>query len=135
MLADSQSVGKQMSVVGLWAIRYHVKDVSRAVAFYTQRLGFKLDQQDPPAFGQVSLGDLRLMLTGPGASGFRPISDSGKQEPGVWNRVVLVWRPSQFFATAHLVEDNVSGSLPDERVRRIVPTGKPAIDCAFQFFH
>lgn len=57
MLADSQSVGKQMSVVGLWAIRYHVKDVSRAVAFYTQRLGFKLDQQDPPAFGQVSLGD------------------------------------------------------------------------------
>src|SRR5208337_4058555 len=47
----------------------------------------------------------------------------------------LVWRPSQFFATAHLVEDNVGGSLPDERLRRIVPTGKPAIDCAFQFFH
>ena len=41
------------------------------------------------AFGQVSLGDLKLILSGPGASGSRPMPDGGHQEPGGWNRVVL----------------------------------------------
>ena len=44
-------------------------------------------------------------------------------------------RPSQFFTTAHLVEDNVGGGLPDERFGRVVPACKPRIDGAFQFFH
>src|ERR1035441_6169864 len=47
----------------------------------------------------------------------------------------LVCRPSQFFTTAHLVEDNVGGGLPDERFGRVVPACKPRIDGAFQFFH
>ena len=72
-----------------WGVRYQVKDVKRAIAFYTQILGFKLDQQFLPAFGQVSLGDLKLILSGPGASGSRPMPDGGQQEPGGWNRVVL----------------------------------------------
>jgi glyoxylase I family protein len=77
------------SVTGLWGVRYQVKDVERSIAFYTKVLGFHLDRQNLPAFGQVSIGDLKLILSGPGASGSRPMPDGGRQEPGGWNRVVL----------------------------------------------
>ena len=80
---------KVISIVGLWGVRYQVKDVSRSVAFYTQRLGFKLDLQALPAFAQVSVGNLKLILSGPGASGSRPMPDGQTQGPGGWNRVVL----------------------------------------------
>src|SRR5262245_604902 len=76
-------------VKGLWGVRYQVKDVSRSIKFYTERLGFKLDHQNLPAFGQVSLGDLKLVLSGPGASGSRAMPDGSAQEPGGWNRVML----------------------------------------------
>jgi glyoxylase I family protein len=79
----------QSLVVGLWGVRYQVKDVSRSIAFYTKQLGFKLDQQTLPAFGQVSVGNLKLILSGPGASGSRPMPDGRQQETGGWNRVVL----------------------------------------------
>jgi glyoxylase I family protein len=42
-----------------------------------------------PAFGQVSIGGLKLILSGPGASGSRPMPDGRHQETGGWNRVVL----------------------------------------------
>jgi len=88
---SSAASGKdeQRFVLGLWGVRYQVKDVSRSVAFYTQQLGFKLDQQHLPAFAQVSIGDLRLILSGPGTSGSRPMPDGRHQEPGGWNRVIL----------------------------------------------
>ena len=70
-------------------VRYQVKDVSRSIDFYTHRLGFKLDQQHLPAFAQVSVGNLELILSGPGASGSRPMPDGHNQEPGGWNRIVL----------------------------------------------
>ena len=73
----------------LWGVRYQVKDVQRSIAFYTQTLHFNLDRQNLPAFGQVSIGDLKLILSGPGASGSRPMPDGRQQEPGGWNRVVL----------------------------------------------
>src|SRR6266436_6465153 len=57
--------------------------------FYTQTLGFNLDMQNLPAFGQVSIGGLKLILSGPGASGSRPMCDGRQQEPGGWNRVLL----------------------------------------------
>ena len=76
-------------VEGLWGVRYQVRDVSRAVDFYTKVLGFKLDFQNLPAFGQVSLDNLKLILSGPGASGSRPMPDGRDQEPGGWNRVIL----------------------------------------------
>ena len=76
-------------VLGLWGVRYQVKDVSRAIAFYTQKLGFKLDHQHLPAFGQVSVGDLKLILSGPGASGSRPMPDGRQQSPGGWTRAIL----------------------------------------------
>ena len=79
----------QSFVVGFWGVRYQVKDVSRSVAFYTQQLGFKLDHQNLPAFAQVSIGNLKLILSGPGASGSRQMPDGHRQEPGGWNRVIL----------------------------------------------
>ncbi len=75
-------------ILGLRGIRYQVKDVARAVAFY-ERLGFKVDHKALPAFAQVSVGDLKLILSGPGASGSRPMPDGQTQEPGGWNRVIL----------------------------------------------
>ncbi len=77
------------SVEGVHGVRYRVKDVTRAVAFYTRHLGFELEQQRPPAFAAVSLGGVRLLLSGPGASGSRPLPGGQTQEPGGWNRVVL----------------------------------------------
>lgn len=76
-------------VIGLWGVRYQVKDVQRSITFYTQTLGFNLDRQNLPAFAQVSIDNLKLILSGPGASGSRPMPDGRRQEPGGWNRVVL----------------------------------------------
>ncbi len=76
-------------ILGFHGVRYQVKDVSRAVAFYTEELGFKLDHQQPPQFAAVSLGPLSLLLSGPGASGSRPMPDGALQEPGGWTRIVL----------------------------------------------
>jgi glyoxylase I family protein len=70
-------------------VRYQVKDVSRSVGFYTQQLGFKLERQQLPAFASVSIGNLTILLSGPGASGSRAMPDGRHQEPGGWNRVVL----------------------------------------------
>ena len=86
---ESSSTQTQPFILGLWGVRYQVKDVQRSIAFYTQTLGFKLDMQNLPAFGQVSIGALKLILSGPGASGSRPMPDGRRQEPGGWNRVVL----------------------------------------------
>jgi glyoxylase I family protein len=80
---------EQSAILGFWGVRYQVEDVSRSVAFYTERLGFKLDHQNLPAFGQVSLEGLKLILSGPGASGSRPMPDGHRQESGGWNRIIL----------------------------------------------
>ena len=85
----SPVAGGQSFVKSFWGVRYQVKDVSRSVSFYTQRLGFKLDHQNLPAFGQISAGNLKLVLSGPGASGSRPLPDGRPQEPGGWNRIIL----------------------------------------------
>jgi glyoxylase I family protein len=70
-------------------VRYQVADVKRSVAFYSETLGFTVKHQQLPAFANVSLGTLDILLSGPGASGSRPLPDGRKQEPGGWNRVVL----------------------------------------------
>ena len=76
-------------IAGFWGVRYQVRDVERSITFYTQTLGFTLDMQNLPAFGQVSIGGLKLILSGPGASGSRAMPDGRQQEPGGWNRVIL----------------------------------------------
>jgi glyoxylase I family protein len=88
--AEGSSANEGQSFVqGLWGVRYQVSDVSRSIAFYTQQLGFKLDRKNVPAFAQVSIGNFKLILSGPGASGSRPMPDGQKQQPGGWNRVIL----------------------------------------------
>jgi len=79
-------MGETFAVHG---VRYQVTDVTRAASFYTAHLGFTLTLQHPPAFAMVRLGDLPLLLTGPGASGSRPLPGGVAQRPGGWNRLVL----------------------------------------------
>ncbi|HEX5716975.1 MAG TPA: VOC family protein [Thermoanaerobaculia bacterium] len=88
-VADETDGGTIQGVISLHGVRYQVKDVARAVTFYTKHLGFELQHQQLPAFANVSLGDFSLLLSGPGASGSRPMPDGVSQEPGGWNRVVL----------------------------------------------
>ena len=76
-------------VQSVHGVRYQVKDVARAVAFYTAHLGFTLTHQQLPAFASVSLGDVQILLSGPQASGSRPMPNGQQQEPGGWNRIVL----------------------------------------------
>jgi glyoxylase I family protein len=71
------------------AVRYQISDVHRAITFYTELLGFKLEQSSGAAFAMVSRGPLQLILSGPGSSGARPMPDGRRQEPGGWNRIVL----------------------------------------------
>jgi glyoxylase I family protein len=84
-----QEVAQHAFVKSIHGIRYQVKDVARSVAFYTGHLGFTVVHQQLPAFANVSLGDASILLSGPGASGSRPMPDGQQQEPGGWNRVVL----------------------------------------------
>lgn len=70
-------------------VRYQTRDVDRALAFYTERLGFRLVQRPAPILAIVARGDLHLILSGQKASGSRPASDGREQEPGGWNRIVL----------------------------------------------
>jgi glyoxylase I family protein len=76
-------------VQAVHGVRYQVTDVARSVAFYTTQLGFTLEHQQLPAFANVSLGDAHLLLSGPQASGSRPMPNGQRQEPGGWNRVVV----------------------------------------------
>ena len=77
------------TIQGLHGVRYQSTDVRRAADFYTTHFGFKLEHQQLPAFATVSLGDFTLLLSGPGASGSRPMPDGRRQEAGGWNRIVL----------------------------------------------
>lgn len=79
----------QTLIKGVHGVRYQVTDVARAVAFYTQQLGFVVRHQQLPAFANVALGETDILLSGPGASGSRPLPNGQRQEPGGWNRVVL----------------------------------------------
>jgi glyoxylase I family protein len=76
-------------ILGFHGVRYQVKDVSRSVEFYTKQLGFKLEHQKLPQFATVAIENLKILLSGPGASGSRAMPDGQHQEPGGWNRIVL----------------------------------------------
>jgi glyoxylase I family protein len=85
----ASQVDPHVFIQSVHGIRYQVKDVARAAAFYTAHLGFRLGHQQLPAFASISLGDVQILLSGPGASGSRPMPNGQRQEPGGWNRVVL----------------------------------------------
>ena len=85
----SRTTQHQAFIKGVHGIRYQVTDVARSVKFYTEHLGFKLEHEHLPEFANVSLGEVKILLSGPGASGSRPLPNGQRQEPGGWNRVVL----------------------------------------------
>jgi len=72
-------------------VRYIVKDVNAAIAFYCQHLGFKEVMHPAPAFAMLTRGDLRLVLSAPNPSAGigQPMPDGRNQEPGGWNRFSL----------------------------------------------
>jgi catechol 2,3-dioxygenase-like lactoylglutathione lyase family enzyme len=71
------------------SVRYMIDDVPAAVRFYTTVLGFTLEQDASPAFAAVSRDGVRLLLSGEGSSGKRPLADGRRQVPGGWNRIHL----------------------------------------------
>jgi catechol 2,3-dioxygenase-like lactoylglutathione lyase family enzyme len=71
-------------------VRYMVDDVDAAVAWYTKHLGFTLLSNAAPAFADITLGSLRLLLSGPTSSAGRPMSDGDRPHPGGWNRIHLI---------------------------------------------
>jgi catechol 2,3-dioxygenase-like lactoylglutathione lyase family enzyme len=71
-------------------VRYLVKDVDSAVAWYTSHLGFELLSNHAPAFADVARGALRLLISGPTSSAGRPMSDGERPGPGGWNRIHLI---------------------------------------------
>ena len=76
-------------IAGFHGVRYIVTDVKRASDFYVGTLGFELEHQQLPAFASVALGPLKILLSGPDASGSRPLPSGDRQLPGGSNRVVL----------------------------------------------
>jgi glyoxylase I family protein len=88
-MKEVRETGSDRTPLRFHGVRYQVKDVERSAAFYSTHLGFKVVHQQQPAFATLSLGPLDLLLSGPGASGSRPMPDARRQEPGGWNRVVL----------------------------------------------
>ena len=71
------------------SVRYIIDHVPVAMRFYTTLLGFTLERDASPAFASVVRDGVRLLLSGDGSSGKRPLPDGRHQIPGGWNRVHL----------------------------------------------
>jgi catechol 2,3-dioxygenase-like lactoylglutathione lyase family enzyme len=83
-------------------VRYLVDDVAAALDFYTTHFDFAIRTSAPPAFADVTRGNLRLLLSGPASSAGRPMPDGRQPGPGGWNRI-------------HLILDDIEGEV--ERLR------------------
>ena len=72
------------------SVRYIVNDVERAIDFYTEHLGFKVQMHPAPGFAALERGALRLLLNEPGAGGAGQAMPDGREpQPGGWNRIQL----------------------------------------------
>ena len=71
-------------------VRCMVDDVDAAIAWYTKHLGFTVLSNAAPAFAGVTLGSLRLLLSGPASSAERPMPDGERPHAGGWNRIHLI---------------------------------------------
>jgi catechol 2,3-dioxygenase-like lactoylglutathione lyase family enzyme len=72
-------------------VRYIVRDVDAAIAFYCRHLGFHLVMHPAPAFAMLTRGDLRLVLSAPNpqGGGGQSMPDGTMPEPGGWNRFAI----------------------------------------------
>jgi predicted enzyme related to lactoylglutathione lyase len=70
-------------------IRYLVKDVDAAAAFYEQCLGFRMVQKFGPAMAILEQGDLRLWIAGPLSSAGKALPSGEQPASGGWTRFVL----------------------------------------------
>jgi catechol 2,3-dioxygenase-like lactoylglutathione lyase family enzyme len=68
------------------SVRYIVTDVPAAVAFSTERWGFRLALSPAPGFASRARGALRLLLNQPGGGRRRPGHAPAR---GGWNRIQL----------------------------------------------
>src|SRR5260370_13517203 len=70
------------------SIRYIVNDIDAAIGFYTRHLGFSVQMHPNDMGASLARGDLRLVLSGPGAvpGGGQAMPDGTMPEPGGWNR-------------------------------------------------
>ncbi len=72
------------------SVRYIVDDVDKAIGFYTESLGFTVQLHPAPPFAILSRGDLRLLLSAPGAGGGgQAMPDGTLPAPGGWNRIQI----------------------------------------------
>ncbi len=78
-------------------VRYLVEDVAASVDYYTRHFGFTVGISSP-AFADVTLGNLRLLLSGPQSSAGRAMTDGERPAPGGWNRI-------------HLIVDDIEGEV------------------------
>jgi predicted enzyme related to lactoylglutathione lyase len=69
------------------SIRYIVTDVTSAVTFYRDMLGFAVDMQPGTGFAALSLNGMRLLLNQPGAGGAGQQVAGQQPSPGGWNRM------------------------------------------------
>ena len=94
LFAGAQTASAQNAATAkpeLVRVRYMVDDVSATVAFYTGKLGFKLDMQSGPYFAALSRGGVQLLISptkGPGGAS-RPMPNGDRPVPGGWNRLVI----------------------------------------------
>jgi len=58
-------------------IRYQTRAVDRAVAFYTQHLGFTLKHQQGSTFASVSCDGIDMLLSGPGGKQIQLLDPDG----------------------------------------------------------
>jgi catechol 2,3-dioxygenase-like lactoylglutathione lyase family enzyme len=70
------------------SIRYIVTDIDSSVAFYRDKLDFKVEMHNPGKFAALIRDDLTLYLSAPGAGSGG--TAGGKPEPGGWNRFMIV---------------------------------------------
>lgn len=72
-------------------VRYIVRDVDAAIAFYCEQLGFEEVMHPAPAFAMLSRGALRLVLSAPNPAGGggQTLADGSTPEPGGWNRFAV----------------------------------------------
>ena len=73
------------------SVRYIVHDVGAAIGFYTGHLGFSVQIHPNDMFAMLNRGDLRLVLSVPGApaGGGQAMPYGTLPQPGGWNRFAV----------------------------------------------